>query len=72
MNSQKLEDILNLSLDSTVQEREKSLTLNVGFDEAEQTWELIVRFHGDLSRLNSDCIRIFCENGSFPAKRCRQ
>ena len=58
MNSQKLEDILNLSLDSTVQEREKSLTLNVGFDEAEQTWELIVRFHGDLSRLNSERVSV--------------
>ena len=58
MNSQKLEDILNLSLDSTVQEREKSLTLNVGFDEAEQTWELIVRFHEDLSRLNSERVSV--------------
>ena len=32
MNSQKLENILNLSLDSTQEERELSRTLNVGFD----------------------------------------
>ena len=58
MDSQKLEDILNLSLDSTMEEREKSLTLNVGFNEAEQTWELIVKFHGDLSRLNDGRISV--------------
>ena len=58
MDSQKLEDILNLSLDSTMEEREKSLTLNVGFDEVEQTWELIVKFHGDLSGLNGGRISV--------------
>ena len=58
MDSQKLEDILNLSLDSTMEEREKSLTLNVGFNEAEQTWELIVKFHGDISRLNGGRISV--------------
>ena len=58
MNSQKLENILNLSLDSTMEEREKSLTLNVGFDETDRTWELIVKFHGDISRLNDGRIRV--------------
>ncbi|HJC24505.1 MAG TPA: S8 family serine peptidase [Candidatus Eisenbergiella merdavium] len=58
MNSQKLEDILNLSLDSTMEEREKSLTLNVGFDGVDRTWELIVKFHGDISRLNDGRIRV--------------
>ncbi len=58
MDSQKLEDILNLSLDSTMEEREKSQRLNVGFNEEEQTWELIVKFHGDLSRLNNGRISV--------------
>ena len=51
MNSQKLENLLNLSLDSTMEEREKSRILNVGFDREDKTWELIVKFHGDISRL---------------------
>ena len=38
MNSQKLENLLNLSLDSTMEEREKSRILNVGFDREDKTW----------------------------------
>ena len=58
MNSQKLENILNLSLDSSMEEREKSRTLNVGFDREDKTWELIVKFHGDISRLESEGIKV--------------
>ena len=42
MNSQKLENLLNLALDSTMEEREKSLDLDVGYEAAEERWELIV------------------------------
>ena len=38
MNSQKLENLLNLSMDSTMEEREKSRILNVGFDREDKTW----------------------------------
>lgn len=58
MNSQKLENLLNLSLDSTMEEREKSRILNVGFDREDKTWELIVKFHGDISRLADEGIRV--------------
>ena len=58
MNSQKLENLLNLALDSTEEEREKSLDLNVGYDEADQLWELIVKYNGDLKRLGSSVIRV--------------
>lgn len=50
MDSQKIENELNLALDSTLEEREKSGNLNVGFDEADKTWELIVRYTGSLER----------------------
>ena len=58
MNSQKLENILNLSLDSTQEERELSRTLNVGFDVSDRTWELIVKFHGDIGRLENEYIKV--------------
>ena len=47
MDSQKLENMLNLSLNLSEEDREKSAALNVGFEETEQTWELIVKYNGD-------------------------
>lgn len=58
MDSQKLENLLNLSLNSTGEEREKSLDLNVGYDEAANVWELIVKYSGDLSRLGNSLIKV--------------
>ena len=49
MNDQKLENLLNLALDATDAEREKSLNMNFGYDRQNRIWELIVRYHGDLS-----------------------
>lgn len=49
--SQKLEDILNLALETPEAVREKTDTLNVGFDENTREWELIVKYHGSLDGL---------------------
>lgn len=51
MNDQKIENLLNLALDATEVERERSLELDVGFDELTRTWELIVKYSGDIGRL---------------------
>lgn len=51
MENQKLENLLNLALDATESEREKSLELSVGYDEAEATWEVIVKHTGSLERI---------------------
>lgn len=48
MDSQKFENLLNLALDTPMEERDRSLELNVGFDEEDNTWELIIKYHGDL------------------------
>ena len=48
MDSQKNENLLNLALDTPAAERDKSLELNVGYDEEDNTWELIIKYHGDL------------------------
>ena len=44
MQDQKVENLLNLALDATPEEREKSIQLNVGYDSAANTWELIVKY----------------------------
>ena len=46
MASQKLENLLNLSLEASPGERERSLELPVGVEE--DRWELIIKYHGDL------------------------
>ena len=46
MDSQKMENLLNLSLEAAPVERERSLELPVGV--LEDRWELIVKYHGDL------------------------
>lgn len=51
---QKAENLLNLSLDATEAERERSPALRLGYDPEERTWELIVRYHGDLDAIEAD------------------
>ena len=51
MNSEKIENLLNLALDATERERQKSLELNVGYNEADRTWEVIVKFGGTTEQL---------------------
>ncbi len=58
MDSQKIENILNLALDITDEERRKSLGLDTGFDETNNLWEIIVKYNGDLLRLNSPVIMV--------------
>ena len=51
MENQKLETLLNLALETTNEEREKSDDLNAGYNEQEKTWELIVRYSGSLAEV---------------------
>ncbi len=58
MNDQKIENQLNLALDATEEEREKSEVLNTGYNREERTWELIVKYTGDLGRIASEDIQV--------------
>ncbi|WP_125140726.1 S8 family peptidase [Clostridium transplantifaecale] len=49
MDNQKAENLLNLAMDATPEEREKSPALSVGFNREERRWELIVKYNGELS-----------------------
>lgn len=51
MNNEKLENLLNLSLEATQREREKSEELEIGYEKNTNTWELIVKYSGDISHL---------------------
>ncbi len=53
MDSQKFENLLNLALDTSQEERDKSLELNIGFEKRDNTWELITKYHGDLKQAMS-------------------
>ncbi len=52
MADQKLENVLNLAIDATEEERDKSLELNVGYNPIDREWDLIVKYSGSL-----DCVR---------------
>lgn len=53
---QKLENILNLALETPEAEREQTESLNVGYSAVSRSWELIVKYHGSLDRLREQNI----------------
>lgn len=65
MQNQKLENLLNLALDATPQEREKSLVLDVGYEPEERKWDLIVKYSGDLQSVLDSEISVVELLGGF-------
>lgn len=57
MPEQKAENLLNLALDATEEERIKSLELDVGYDPIEREWDLIVKYSGSL-----DAVRLIASS----------
>ena len=55
---QKRENLLNLSLSVSEEERMRSESLETGFDREERTWELIVKYFGNLSRLREQGVQV--------------
>lgn len=64
MNSQKIENVLNLAIDATPEEREKSLDLDVGYDSSNTTWEVVVKFFGTTEQLQTVLQQAFPEQYS--------
>ena len=58
MESQKRENILNLALDATGEERERSIELDVGFAKEEKEWTLIIKYSGDLQEVRGIASRV--------------
>lgn len=51
MNNPKADSQLNQALNATEEERNKSLELNVGFDQSTQQWDLIIKHTGSADAL---------------------
>lgn len=51
MTDQNIENLLNLALNATKEEREKSQNLNVGYDATDGVWEVIVKYSGTLDEV---------------------
>ncbi len=58
MENQKIGNLLNLALDATTKEREKSTELNVGYDQEDDRWDVIIRYSGDSKKLETPDIQI--------------
>lgn len=51
MDNEKIENLLNLSLNSTREERERSSVLETGYSSQEDTWKVIIKFSGEFQEL---------------------
>lgn len=58
MEDQKLENLLNLALSATPEERDKSENLNIGYNREEKSWVVIVKHSGDISGLSQAEIKV--------------
>ena len=56
--SQKSENLLNLALEATEEERMKSLELEVGYHPIEKEWDLIVKYSGSLSEIRKTAVSV--------------
>ena len=71
MPDQKIDNLLNLAMDATPQERRKSGNLNVGYDPATRLWDVIIKYSGKWSgwkwNSGSATVRRLC-SGNFAGK----
>lgn len=58
MPEQKIDNLLNLAMDATPREREKSRNLNVGYQKETRLWEVIVKYSGPEEGLSGEGISV--------------
>lgn len=58
MASQKIENLLNLALDASPEERARSSELEVGFNPIDKEWDLIVKYSGSLEQVRAIANRV--------------
>lgn len=63
--SQKIENQLNLALSITEEERQKSESLDIGYDLEEKEWELIVKYSGTLERVRTRAVYVTELTGGY-------
>ena len=72
MNDQKLENLLNLALDSTTEERMRSENLGTGYDMDDQTWEVIIKCTGNLDDVRQIAEEVTELFGGFAIVRIKE
>ena len=65
IDNQKRGNLLNLSLNITEEERNKSIELGVGFDPESRLWDVIVLYSGDILQYVSETISIVPLLGNY-------
>lgn len=58
MENQKLENLLNLAMDATDEELEKSQILEVGYNPIDREWDLIIKYSGNLDQVRALSSRV--------------
>ena len=69
--SQKAENLLNLALDATSEEREKSLELEVGYQPLDQEWDLIIKYSGNLEAVREIASSVTELSNEYAIRLCR-
>lgn len=72
MNDQKLENLLNLALNATESERMRSESLRVGYDAADQMWEVIIKYTGNLEKVRQIAKEVTELFGGFAIVRLKE
>ena len=72
MNDQKLENLLNLALDSTPEERMRSDNLGTGYDMDDQTWEVIIKYTENLDNVRQIAEEVTELFGGFAVVRIKE
>lgn len=68
---QKLENLLNLSLSVPEEERRQSQELSAGYDEQENIWTLILKYHGDLEEIRRIAVSAVPLYGGYAVVKVR-
>lgn len=72
MKSQNVDNVLNLALDATKEERNKSLNLNVGYDAEEKEWEVIIKYSGSLEKVQEFALGVILLRGEYAIVRVKE
>lgn len=65
MNRQNVENLLNLALDATIEERQRSGNLNVGYNQQENIWEVIIKYSGNLEEVRKFAVSVVALRGEY-------
>ena len=56
--TQKIENLLNLALEATEEERRESIELETGYNPLEREWELIVKYSGSTESIRELAVSV--------------